>query len=122
MKHRGDNLLGLTVPSKLSVGLEDTLILSGSLKTVEFGLTNRVSSIFFFAVKCEKSVIVINTNLIGQCEASLTRLLQQRNWDATDISLFFGIAAYRWFSWGVASLPEGKTRDLCLAHLCANTG
>ena len=29
---------------------------------------------------------------------------------------------YRWFSWGVASLPEGKTRGLCLAHLCANTG
>ena len=26
---------------------------------------------------------------------------------------------YRWFSWGVASLPEGKSRGLCLAHLCA---
>ena len=26
---------------------------------------------------------------------------------------------YRWFSWGVASLPEGKSRSLCLAHLCA---
>ena len=29
---------------------------------------------------------------------------------------------YRWFTWGVASLPERKTRSLCLAHLCANTG
>jgi len=26
---------------------------------------------------------------------------------------------YRWFSWGVASLPEGKSRGLCLALLCA---
>ena len=26
---------------------------------------------------------------------------------------------YRWFSWGVASLLEGKNWDLCLAHLCA---
>ena len=26
---------------------------------------------------------------------------------------------YRWLSWGVASLPEGKSRGLCLAHLCA---
>ena len=28
-------------------------------------------------------------------------------------------ARYRWFSWGVASLPEGKSRGLCLVHLCA---
>ena len=26
--------------------------------------------------------------------------------------------SYRWFSWGVASLPEGKSRALCLAQLC----
>ena len=26
--------------------------------------------------------------------------------------------AYRWFSWGVASLPEGKSQGLCLAQLC----
>ena len=26
---------------------------------------------------------------------------------------------YRWFSWSVASLPEGKSRGLCLVHLCA---
>ena len=24
----------------------------------------------------------------------------------------------RWFSWGVASLPEGNSRGLCLAQLC----
>ena len=28
-------------------------------------------------------------------------------------------AGYRWFSWGVASLPEGKDRGLCLAQLRA---
>ena len=27
---------------------------------------------------------------------------------------------YRWFSWGVASLPEGKSWCLCLAQLCTN--
>ena len=26
---------------------------------------------------------------------------------------------YRWFLWGVASLPEGKSLDLCLVQLCA---
>ena len=26
---------------------------------------------------------------------------------------------YRWFLWGVASLPEGKSRGLCLVQLCA---
>ena len=26
---------------------------------------------------------------------------------------------YRWFSWGVASLPEGKSRGLGLVQLCA---
>ena len=26
---------------------------------------------------------------------------------------------YRWFLWGVASLPEGKSRALCLVQLCA---
>ena len=26
---------------------------------------------------------------------------------------------YRWFSWGVASLPEGKSQGLCLVQLCA---
>ena len=25
----------------------------------------------------------------------------------------------RWFSWGVVSLPEGKSRGLCLVQLCA---
>ena len=25
---------------------------------------------------------------------------------------------YRWFSWGVASLPEGKSQHLCLVKLC----
>ena len=29
-----------------------------------------------------------------------------------------GLYPYRWFSWGVASLPEGKSRHLCLAKLC----
>ena len=28
-------------------------------------------------------------------------------------------AGYRWFSWGVASLPEFKDRGLCLAQLHA---
>ena len=27
--------------------------------------------------------------------------------------------SYRWFLWGVASLPEGKSLDLCLVQLCA---
>ena len=26
---------------------------------------------------------------------------------------------YEWFSWGVASLQEGKSRGLCLVQLCA---
>ena len=26
---------------------------------------------------------------------------------------------YRLFSWGVASLPEGKSQGLCLVQLCA---
>ena len=29
-----------------------------------------------------------------------------------------GLYPYRWFSWGVASLPEGNSRRLCLAKLC----
>ena len=28
------------------------------------------------------------------------------------------ILQYRWFSWGVASLPEGKSQCLCLVQLC----
>ena len=30
--------------------------------------------------------------------------------------------AYRWFSWGVASLLEGNSRGPCLAQLVRNTG
>ena len=30
--------------------------------------------------------------------------------------------AARWISWGMASLPEGKSRGLCLAQLCAKYG
>ena len=29
------------------------------------------------------------------------------------------VPPYKWFSWGVASLPEGKSRGLCLVQLCA---
>ena len=37
------------------------------------------------------------------------------------VSLTFRMwgCSYRWFSWGVASLPEGKSRDLYLAQVCA---
>ena len=28
-------------------------------------------------------------------------------------------AAYKWFSWGVASLLKGKSQGLCLVQLCA---
>ena len=31
----------------------------------------------------------------------------------------FMIPAYRWFSWGMASLQEGKSQGLYLVQLCA---
>ena len=37
----------------------------------------------------------------------------------SSINLWDGVNWYRWFSWGVVSLPEGKSRGPCLVQLCA---
>ena len=60
--------------------------------------------------------IFCTRSLLQFCAASY-RAFGERNTPHATVSHNLNLA-YRWFSWNVASLPEGKSRGLCLAQLC----